>query len=88
MVEADRRLVEEFMRDLDAKIAEEQDRARSDVARMTSKIHSLEDDIRERWAQCQWAIEPMRQQREAIAKNLAATQGPLPVVFIPVNQST
>lgn len=88
MVEADRRLVEEFMRDLDTKIAEEQEKAARDVARMRSRIESLEDDIRERWTQCQQAIEPMRQHREAIAKKIAEGASHFPVIFIPINQST
>lgn len=89
MVEADKRLVEEFMRDLDTKIAEEQEKASADIAHMRSRIESLEDDMRDRWRRCQQMIEPMRRQREAIAKQIAAAQGAshLPVIFIPTNQT-
>ena len=89
MIEADTRQIEEFMRDLDLKIAEEQEHARQDIERMRSTIERIEDDIRDRWHRCNQAIEPMRQQRDSIVKQIAAVKSAenIPTIFVPTERN-
>ena len=74
-----------FLRELDQKIAEEEEKAALRVERLRGQIASLEDDIRDCWREARANAEPMRRQREAIIEQLvrAKSLDAAPTIIVP-----
>lgn len=89
MVEVDKRLLEGFLQELDAKIAEEEARHWNEIQRLQNQMQDIQDRIREKMRELQLALRPMREQRGEIVKRLVAFEAAshLPVIFIPTNQT-
>lgn len=89
MTEADKRLVEDFLHELDAKLAEETARHWNEIQRLQNQMQDIQDLIREKTREWQLALRPMREQRAEIVKRRAAIEAALdlPVIFTPTNQT-